>query len=317
VESLSPTSTQVRFAHALVRSAAYASLSPQRRAALHRRAAELLESLAIAQDERAGAVAQHWGRAGEPGRAVQWAVRAANAARVAGAHGEAVSYLGLALGAIDRGTRIGGTDADRAELLLTLAREEYLTGRIGKSMDACVQAAGDGERTGRAEVVARSAIIVQGIGDPAVNVRLEELCQRALAVLGDDAAPDLRAMVEAQLACALIELDSLEEAARWSQSALARATASGDPNAELDAIRARAMLEWLPNLDADMFKLGGRAIELAGPTGRPLAQLWGHVWRCGGTCGVRIPPSKWGTWLPHSSRSMPCRRSRTAPVCRS
>jgi DNA-binding CsgD family transcriptional regulator len=279
VESLSPSSTQVRFAHALVRSAAYASLSPQRRAALHRRAAGLLEPLAIGRDERAGAVAQHWDRGGEPGRAVQWAVRAADAARAAGAHGEAVSYLELALGAIDRGTRIGGTDADRAELLLTLAREEYLAGRIGKSLDACARAAGEGERTGRAEVVARSAIIVQGIGDPAVNVRLEELCQRALAMLGDDAAPDLRARVEAQFACALIELDSLKEGARWSQSALARATASGDPNAELDAIRARAMVEWLPGLDADMFKLGGRAIELAGPTGRPLAQLWGHVWR--------------------------------------
>jgi DNA-binding CsgD family transcriptional regulator len=28
-----------------------------------------------------------------------------------------------------------------------------------------------------------------------------------------------------------------------------------------------------------MFQLGARAIELAGPAGRPLAQLWGHVWR--------------------------------------
>src|SRR5437016_12135306 len=27
------------------------------------------------------------------------------------------------------------------------------------------------------------------------------------------------------------------------------------------------------------FQLGARAIELAGPTGRPLAQLWGHGWR--------------------------------------
>jgi DNA-binding CsgD family transcriptional regulator len=39
------------------------------------------------------------------------------------------------------------------------------------------------------------------------------------------------------------------------------------------------MLEWLPRLDAEMYELGGRAIELAGPAGRPLAQLWGHVWR--------------------------------------
>jgi DNA-binding CsgD family transcriptional regulator len=277
VEGLSSAGGRVRFSHALVRSAAYASLPPQSRAALHRRAAELLEPRAIAHDDRAGAVAQHWDRAGEPGRAVKWAVRAADAARAAGAHDEAVSYLELALGAIDRGA--GEIDADRGELLLGLARAEYLAGRIGKSLDVCELAAGEGERTGRPEIVARSAVIVQGIGDPAVNLRLQELCRRALPMLGDGVAPDLRARVEAQLACALIETGSFGEAARWAQSALARAAASADPDAELDAIRARATLESLPGRHAEMFELGGRAIELAGPAGRPLAELWGHVWR--------------------------------------
>jgi DNA-binding CsgD family transcriptional regulator len=279
VEGLSPASGRVRFSHALVRSAAYASLPPQRRAVLHRSAAKLLEPLAIGRDERAGAVAQHWDRGGEPGRAVRWAIRAADAAGAAGAPGEAISYLELALGAIDRGAGIGAIDADRAELLLSLAREEYFAGRIGKSLDTCARAASEGERTGRAEIVARSAIIVQGIGDPAVNLRIEELCRRALIMLGDGAAPDLRARVEAQLACALAEAGSFDEAARWSQSALADAAASGDPDAELDAIRARATLEWLPGFDAEMSELGRRAIDLAGPAGRPLAQLWGHVWR--------------------------------------
>jgi len=277
VEGLSSAGGRVRFTHALVRSAAYASLPPQGRAALHRRAAELLEPLAIARDDRAGAVAQHWDRAGEPGRAVNWAVHAADAAQAAGAHDEAVSYLELALGAIDRGA--GEIDADRGELLLSLARTEYLAGRVGKSLDACELAAGEGERTGRAEIVARSAVIVQGIGDPAVNLRVQELCRRALPMLGDDAAPDLRARVEAQLACALIELGSLDQAAHWAQRALATAAASADPDAELDAIRARATLDSLPGRHAEMFELGARAIELAGPTGRPLAELWGHVWR--------------------------------------
>jgi DNA-binding CsgD family transcriptional regulator len=277
VEGLSSPGGRVRFTHALVRSAAYASLPPQGRAAFHRRAAELLEPLAIAHDDRAGAVAQHWDRAGEPGRAVKWAVRAADAAQAAGAHDEAVSYLELALGALGRGA--GEIDADRGELLLSLARTEYLAGRVGKSLDACELAAGEGERTGRAEIAARAAVIVQGIGDPAVNLRIQELCRRALPMLGDDVAPDLRARVEAQLACALIETGSFDTAARWAQSALARAAASADPDAELDAIRARASLESLPGRDAEMSELGGRAIELAGPAGRPLAELWGHVWR--------------------------------------
>jgi DNA-binding CsgD family transcriptional regulator len=279
VEGLSPSGTQVRFAHALVRRAAYASLPPRRRAVLHRRAAELLEPLAVGRDERAGAVAQHWDRAGEPGRAVQWAVRAADAARAAGAHDEAVRYLAFALEALDRGAGDGEIHVDRAELLLSLARAEYLAGRIGKSLDACVLAVEEGERTGRAGTVARSAIIVQGMGGSAVNLRLEDLCRRALLLLGDGAAPDLRARVEAQMACALIEAGSFDEAAGWSQRALASAAASGDPDAELDAIRARAMLETTPSFQAEMFQLGARAIELAGPAGRPLAQLWGHVWR--------------------------------------
>ena len=81
------------------------------------------------------------------------------------------------------------------------------------------------------------------------------------------------------MACTLIEAGSFDEAVDWSQRALASAAASGDPDAELDAIRARAMLETVPAFQAEMFRLGARAIELAGPAGRPLAQLWGHVWR--------------------------------------
>jgi tetratricopeptide (TPR) repeat protein len=213
------------------------------------------------------------------GRAVVWAVRAADGALAAGAHDQAVSYLEFALGTIDRGVGAVEAGVDRAELLLSLGRAEYLAGRLGKSLDACLRAASEGERTGRAEIVARSAIVIQGMGDPGLNLRICELCRRALSMLGDAAALELRARVEAQLACALIEVSSMDEAARRSQDALALAAASGDPNAELDAIRARAMLEFLPGLDAEMLELGTRAIELAGPARRPLAQLWGHVWR--------------------------------------
>jgi DNA-binding CsgD family transcriptional regulator len=278
VDAASLAGSPVRLAHALVRDAAYASLSPPRRAALHRRAAELLEPMAAERDEWAGVVARHWARAGEPGRAVGWAVRAADAARAAGAYDDSASYLQLALDAVDRAAA-EEPGADRAELLLDLARVQYLTGHIGESLNTCQRAADEGERTGRADVVARAAITVQGIGHPAANVQIEHFCRRALAMLGDRVAADLRAKVQAQLACALTELDAIEEAARWSGSALAEAAASGDPDAELDAIRARVMLLWLSAHDAELFELGGRAIELAESTGRPLARLWAHIWR--------------------------------------
>jgi DNA-binding CsgD family transcriptional regulator len=280
IDGLPASAKQARFAHSLVRAATYASLAPKDRASLHHRAAELLEPLAVGRDDRAAAVAQHWDRAGESARAAEWAVRAADAACAAGAHEEAVAYLTLALDTIDTNTGPGKIVADRADLLLSLAREQYLAGRIGNSLEACERAADDGERNGRADVVARAAITVQGIGHPAVNSRIGTLCRRALALLGDSGAPDLRARVEAQLACALVELDGTEEATWWSKSALAQAAVSGDPDVELDAIRARAMLEWwLPDLDEELFALGGRSIELAGPARRPLAELWGHAWR--------------------------------------
>ncbi|HEV2777959.1 MAG TPA: AAA family ATPase [Actinophytocola sp.] len=261
---------RVRFAHVLVRDAAYASLPPSRRVALHRAAAELLEPLAVGRDERAGAVARHWQAAGEADRAVDWAIRAADAALAAGAFDDAADYLRLAL---DAGT--GG----RAELLLDLARAQYLGGHLRQSAETCGLAAGEGERTGRSDVVGRAAIVIQGISHPEINQLVEDLCRRALRLPGEGMPPALRARVEAQLACALFERDADDEAVTWSERALELATASGDMNAELDAIRAHAWLKWQPWHDAELIDLGRRAIELAEPAGRPLARLWAHVWR--------------------------------------
>jgi DNA-binding CsgD family transcriptional regulator len=275
--------SSVRFAHGLVREAAYASLAPQRRAELHRRAAEVIEPLAVGHDELAGSVARHWVRAGEPGRAVTWAIRAAEAARAAADYGEATAYLELALDALDR--TADAPEVDRAELLLDLGRVQYLGGHIGPSLLTCRRAADDGERSGRADVVARAATTVQGIGHPETNAQIEDLCRRALAMLDERAEPELRARVSAQLACALAEMDATTEADQWAREALAAAEASGDPHAQLDAIRARVMLAWRPEDDEDVNALGGRAIELADLTRRPLARLWGHVWRF--DCAVR------------------------------
>jgi DNA-binding CsgD family transcriptional regulator len=234
----------------------------------------------MGRDDRAGEVAWHWTRAGEPGRAVPWAVRSADAARAAGAYEHAASQLELALDAIDRSStdRVDAA-TDRAELLLDLARMRYLSGDLEPSLSTCRSAADEGERTGRADIVARAAITVQGIGHPDANRQIEELCRRALVMLDDTTAADLRARVQSQLACALMELDVIGEAEYWTRRALRDAAASGDPNAELDAIRARVMLKWRPADDDEVYALGGRAVALADATQRPLARLWAHVWR--------------------------------------
>jgi DNA-binding NarL/FixJ family response regulator len=280
IEISSAPGEEIRFAHALVRDAAYASLTSSRRADLHRRAAELLEPFAVGHDERAGMVARHWDQAGRRDRAIEWAVRAADTARAAGAYEEATAYLGLALDASQPGADGAvGLNVDRAELWLDLARSQYLGGGVEQSLESCEQAANEGERTGRPDVVARAAIVIQGIGHPVINRQVADLCRRALALLGADAAEHLRARVEAQLACALFETDHHAEAVPWSAIALRHAVDSGDMNAELDAIRARATLMWLPGSDEELLELGQRAIELASVTGRPLTELWARTWR--------------------------------------
>ncbi len=264
----------VTFGHALVRDAVYATLPPQRRLALHRRVAELLEPRAVGRDDRAGTVARHWVRAGEPARAVPWAVRAADDARSGGGYAEAEDYLQLALDALspDASADVG---ADEAELLLDLARVQALAGRVDESIRTCRRAATVGERTGRPDVVARAAVTVQGYGHPDVNRAVEGLCRRALAGNLD---AGLSARVSAALACALTEVGDLDEARAHAERAMGAAVAAGDRHAELDAILAAAMVAHNPWLGIDRLALGRRSVELSAPTGRPLAALWGHLW---------------------------------------
>jgi hypothetical protein len=141
-----------------------------------------------------------------------WAARAAEAARDAGAYDEAASHLRLALDTLDRD--LSEETLDRAELLLELARMEYLAGRITQSVAVCRRAAAEGGRSVRGDIVARAALVVQGIGDPDVNRKLVQLCRQALT-MADALAPAMRSRVEAQLSCALLEVGDSEAAARW------------------------------------------------------------------------------------------------------
>jgi len=163
----------------------------------------------------------------------------------------------------------------------------YLAGALEDATATCLRVVEEAERTSRAELAGRAAVIVHGVGHPAVNQTLAELCRRALTLL-DGTGPGtavrigtdrLRARVEAQLSCVLLELEQLDEAERWSGIAYRHAVAAGDAEAELDALRARVPLESRPGNDALLAELGGRALELAEQTHRPLARLWAHVWR--------------------------------------
>ena len=277
-----------RFTHALVRDGIYAGIPEDQRIGLHQRAAAALEPLARRAPGRGGEVAAHLLRAA-PGpaalrQAARWATAAADAATRALAFEDAARYLATALAAADGAAADGpggaGADAagvERAALLIELATAEYRAGRFADSLAHSVAAADAAGPAGRLDMVAAAALVVRGVGHPAVATTLVELCDRALAAGVSSGA--LRARLLAQRAAALAELGDLPAAAAESAAAMAAAEGAGDPVAELDAIRARAAALAAPEDRAERLRLGTRAVELATLTGQPLAAVLGRVWR--------------------------------------
>ncbi|TQN42339.1 regulatory LuxR family protein [Blastococcus colisei] len=269
-----------RFGHAVVRDAIYGDLSPSTREELHRRSAEGLEQVAAADDTVAGVVAGHWLRAdSEPAallRAASWARRAAEAATRSLAFDEAARFLAMALTAADR----AGTDpGERTALLLDLATAEFRAGRFGESLAHAVAASDAAAGCGRVDLLAAAALTVQDIAAPGFPPAVLRMCERALADPWSAGQPALRARLLAQSASVLADAGRVAASAAHSVEALALAEESGDPQAVIDAVRARmkghpTALPWQERL-----RLGRLAIEHASATGDPLAELWGAKWR--------------------------------------
>ncbi len=267
-----------RFTHALIRDGIYGSISGTQLAGLHRRAAAVLEPAAAANRERGGEVAAHLLRAAPDRAALERAAGWASAAAVAATSGlafeDAARYLATAL---DAAGRAGASEAERAVLLTELATAEYRAGQLAASLQHAVSAADAAERDGRLDLVADAALVVRGVGHQPVAATLIGLCDRALA---DEHCPAARrARLLAQRAAALAELGDLTQAGAESAAAVAAAAASGDPVAELEAIRARVAALSAPRHKAEWLGLGSRAIELATTVGQPLAAVLGRIWR--------------------------------------
>ncbi|RSM46093.1 LuxR family transcriptional regulator [Amycolatopsis balhimycina DSM 5908] len=259
-----------RFAHAVVRDGIYADLDQGVREELHARTAAALEHRA-----EPGVVAGHWLRAAATpdalARAADWAETAARDATRSLAFTEAARFLALALGS----RRRAGTPDGLAALLVDLATAEYRAGRFARSLDHAREAAG---LTSDPMLAAAAALVVRDTAAPGLLPEMAALTASALAAIGPDGDPAVRAKLLAQSASVAADCGKTSEAAKTADEALSLAELSGDQEARLDAVRARLKTRPRELPLAERLRLGALAVSLGGP-GRPLVALWGHKWR--------------------------------------
>jgi ABC-type transport system substrate-binding protein/class 3 adenylate cyclase len=123
VEERRRPAPQYRFRHGLVQEVAYRRLVDAQRRALHRAVGEAIEELhSDSPEEVYGLLARHYSEADEPERAVEYLLKAGDAARALYAEQEALEVYGRALAFMER----TGDEARARETLLKIALTHHL-----------------------------------------------------------------------------------------------------------------------------------------------------------------------------------------------
>jgi DNA-binding SARP family transcriptional activator len=223
-----------RFAHPLIRETIYTDISVNRRALIHRRVADTLESLyAERLAEEAGVLAYHYRAAGVPEKAFEYHCQAADVAERAAAYEAAFEHL---TGAIAAGELLGRSARSSAEIADLHRRRAWLAWFVDAD-----------ELADRDLEVALAA--ARALGDRALEMQVLNVLGLRWHVLDSERAI---ACHEQSLAIA----EELDHAA-GQVSALNRLSLVCAN--QLDLLRAR--------------ELGERALELAGSAGDDDAQM--------------------------------------------
>lgn len=288
--------TRLRFAHALVRQAAYDELPRTDRIRWHGVVADVLAGVAGPGPGRipaghAADVARHRVRAAADATSCRTAVAACRAAVAAALrtldHTEAAHWYGRAI------ELAGGAElpaAEHADLLLGLAEAEFLDLRVTEALRHCVAGFDVAARADRPDLLTRAALVVRGIGGEEPNRIIADLCERARAAVGA-ADSDLQARLLAQHAMALAQLEvtraGLASPVRdMSEQALMLANRDGGRTALVDALHVREMLAGGPSAARERIDLGARLRALGPVPERPETPLWAHLWCIDGYLGI-------------------------------
>lgn len=221
VEELPSTRLACRFTHEIVRRALYDRLSRLRRAELHLRVGEALESAGAGSDRALADLAHHFGAAAPFGgaeRAIDYNLRAARAASAALAYDDAAMRLRTAI-------EIGIQDEpERAGVLLELGSASHRAGKATDALQAFASAAEIARTLDSEELLARAAIGYEdacwrpGVIDP----HAVELLEEALTAV-DEGSEELRIGLLAGLARALDFEGERERGALVRENAVALA----------------------------------------------------------------------------------------------
>lgn len=290
-----------RFTHALVCEAVEAGVPADRRAALHRSAAETIAATYADQiEERLADVARHWAAAAldDPAPAVAWARRAADAAMRALAYEESARLYRLALDV--GGPAIG--PQDRYGLLAALARARWRATDIPACREATAEAVALAHRLGRPDLAAEAVLVVEPVGTLAWDLELRRWCEEALADLGagggehpggpshgddgngpgdrpGDGDLPMRARLLGRAAEAAVYTGDVAGADETSRRALAVADRTADPAATIAALKARQIALSGPEHTDARAPLAERMTELGVALRRPQEEMWGRLWR--------------------------------------
>jgi DNA-binding NarL/FixJ family response regulator len=221
-------------------------------------------------------LAGHWSAAAvgdyrEP--AAFWVARAAEAAVAQDAYESAAQLFRRALD-------IGSSSlepAQRSRLLLGLARASYRCSDVVAAMAACVDAAAEAERAGRADLQAEAALVVEPSLSPDVNVRVRRLCEGALGALPDNDV-STRVRVAARFADVCHYLGDLDAAHTACTDAAAAARVGGDDRALTVALHALQLDRSGPDGADERAALAGELAEAARRLDDPVEQAWAALW---------------------------------------
>jgi DNA-binding SARP family transcriptional activator/tetratricopeptide (TPR) repeat protein len=218
------------FSHALFRQTVYAGVSRRRRAALHRRLAEVLECHHGNDPHHVSELARHYAGAGPAaaGKALEFGVRAGAGALGSLSFEKAIEHYAEALGALDASGQ--GEPKLRLELLLALGEAEWRGGELESSRETFASAARVARSSGDAEGLARAALGFCGFGSENAEGRPNDAAELLAAALA--AAPP--AVLCARLKLRLAQLSRAggekQRAAQLGREALELAEGSGDPD---------------------------------------------------------------------------------------